>query len=187
MPRGPRTASGYQTRQFIIKAESESLWLVLGLTWFEDDSFPKIRSVKLPWGVLRPTCPFLPSFVAVTLNPYPSERTKSFTVIKFERNRTKASWSLERGIWPPNLFQIFSGTVFQDSSFPFFLIVFFSLCATSHDCPRNPRDSKNVSRALSISLKPRDGISKPSISVAAKVLLNLCLSVVSFRLNPARI
>jgi hypothetical protein len=121
--------------------------------------------------------PFPPSFVAVTLNPYPSERTKSFTVIKFERNRTKASWSLERGIWPPNLFQIFSGTVFQDSSFPFFLIVFFSLCATSHDWPRNPRDSKNVSRALSISLKPRDGISKPSISVAANVLLNLCLSV----------
>jgi serine/threonine protein kinase len=32
----------------IIKAESESLWLVdFGLTWFEDDSFPKIRSVKL--------------------------------------------------------------------------------------------------------------------------------------------
>jgi hypothetical protein len=26
-------------------------------------------------------------------------------------------------------------------------------------------------------LKPRDGISKPSISVAANVLLNLCLSV----------
>ena len=47
--------------------------------------------------------PFPPSFVAVTLNPYPSERTKSFTVIKFERNRTKASWSLERRIWPPKL------------------------------------------------------------------------------------
>ena len=58
-----------------------------------------------------------------------------------------------------------------------FSILFFSLCTTSHDRLRNPRDSKNASRALSVATMHLEGRSKPSISAAANVFRNLCLSV----------
>ena len=58
-----------------------------------------------------------------------------------------------------------------------FSILFFSLCTTSHDRLRNPRDSKNASRALSVATMHLEGRSKPSISVAANAFRNLCLSV----------